>query len=177
MKQGRGAAGETIAMRRFIGLSLLLLAGPVRAQTAPSDAVAAPGETVVLTVHALGAQIYECKADPIGKLVWQFREPVALLHAGGKTIGRHYPGPTWELNDGGLVTGRATGRAPGATVEDISWLRLEIASRKGEGRLAEVTTIQRLNTKGGLALGPCDRAGELRNVPYSADYVFVNKGG
>ncbi len=27
------------------------------------EAIAAPGETVVLSAHAEGAQVYECKAD------------------------------------------------------------------------------------------------------------------
>jgi len=61
------------------------------------DAIAASGEAVMLTVHAEGAQIYECKADSGGKLVWQFREPIAALIADGKTVGRHYAG---ELGSG-----------------------------------------------------------------------------
>ena len=32
------------------------------------DAIIAPGEIVVLTVHAEGAQVYECKAGADGKL-------------------------------------------------------------------------------------------------------------
>jgi Protein of unknown function (DUF3455) len=48
--------------------------------------------SVMLTVHAEGAQIYECKVNS-GKLVWQFREPIAALIADGKTVGRHYAGP------------------------------------------------------------------------------------
>ncbi len=38
------------------------------AQTPIPDALAAPGETVVLTVRAEGTQIYECKAGADGKL-------------------------------------------------------------------------------------------------------------
>jgi hypothetical protein len=40
--------------------------------------------------------------------------------------------------------------------------------------LADVTTVQRINTKGGVMKGPCDRArGE--GMPYEADYVFLRK--
>src|SRR6185312_10848296 len=39
------------------------------AQTPLPDAIAAPGETVVLTLHAEGAQVYECKAASVGKAV------------------------------------------------------------------------------------------------------------
>ena len=71
------------------------------------------------TVHAQGAQIYDCKADAGGKLVWQFREPIATLLGDGKTVGRHYAGPNWELSDGSAVTGKVAGRASGATTKDI----------------------------------------------------------
>ena len=37
------------------------------------EAIAAPGETVVVTLHAQGAQIYECKAGDNGQLGWVAR--------------------------------------------------------------------------------------------------------
>ena len=140
-------------------------------------AIAAPGETLVATIHAEGAQVYECKADASGKLAWQFREPIATLLVDGKTVGRHYAGPNWELADGSAVTAKVAGRAPGATPKDIPLLKLDVASRRGAGQLMGVTTIQRLNTKGGVAEGPCERAGAFLNVPYSADYAFYRKKG
>ena len=39
-----------------------------------------------------------------------------------------------------------------------------------------VTTVQRINTRGGKLAGACDAAGTFRSVPYSADYVFLRKG-
>ncbi|HEU4377925.1 MAG TPA: DUF3455 domain-containing protein [Hyphomicrobiaceae bacterium] len=157
----------------FAVLALPLAA--VRAQV--PDAIAAPGETVVATIHAEGAQVYECKADTAGKLVWQFREPIATLLVDGKTVGRHYAGPNWELADGSAVVAKVSGRAPGATPKDIPLLKLEATSHRGSGQLSGVTTIQRLNTKGGVAEGSCDRAGAFLNVPYSADYAFLKKSG
>ena len=118
--------------------------------------IATPGETLVATIHAEGAQVYECKADASGKLSWQFREPIATLLVDGKTVGRHYAGPNWELADGSAVVGKVAGRAPGATAKDIPLLKLEVTSQRGTGRLTGVTTIQRLNTKGGVAEGPCE---------------------
>jgi hypothetical protein len=152
----------------------ILAASPTRAQI--SDAVAAPNEAVVATVHAEGAQIYDCKADAGGKLVWQFREPIATLLIDGKTVGRHYAGPSWELADGSAVTGKIAGRAAGATPKDIPLLKLEAVSHRGPGQLTGVTTIQRLNTKGGVVEGSCDSAGAFLSVPYSADYTFLKKG-
>ena len=140
------------------------------------DAIAAPGETAVLTLHAEGAQVYECKAGADGKLAWSFREPIATLLADGKTVGRHYAGPNWEHADGSAVVGKVSGNAPGATANDIPWLKLEVTSRRGSGILADVTTVQRINTQGGKRDGACDKAGSFQSAPYSADYVFLRKG-
>jgi hypothetical protein len=159
--------------------SLLVFAALVSvaaAQTPLPGAIAAPGETAVLTLHAEGAQVYECKAGADGKPAWAFREPIATLLADGKTVGRHYAGPNWEHSDGSAVVGKAAGNAPGATSDDIPLLKLEVVSRRGSGILADVTTVQRINTKGGKLEATCDKAGTYRNVPYSADYVFLRKG-
>ena len=146
------------------------------AETPLPDAIAAPGEAIVLTLHAEGAQVYECKAGADGKLAWAFREPIATLLVDGKTVGRHYAGPNWELSDGSAVVGKVAGNAPGATANDIPWLKLEVASQRGSGVLTGVTTVQRINTKGGKLDGACDKPGAFRSAPYSADYVFLRKG-
>jgi hypothetical protein len=147
--------------------------GPVAAQT--PDAIAAKGETVVLTLHAEGAQVYECKADAAGKLTWVFREPVATLMADGKTVGRHYVGPTWEHVDGSRVQGKPAGRAPGTSAADVPWLKLDAVEPHGPGVLAGIATIQRINTKGGQFEGACDSVGATHAAPYAADYVFLRK--
>src|ERR1700751_3235115 len=100
------------------------------------QALEAPGETVVLTVHAQGAQIYEAKADEAGKLAWVLREPTATLLLDGKTIGRHYAGPNWELTDGSAIAGKAVANAPGTTDKDIPWLKIEVVSQRGSGQLS-----------------------------------------
>jgi hypothetical protein len=156
-------------------LTLAVLALPLSAAAQVPDAIAAPGQTLVATLHAEGAQVYECKADAAGKLAWQFREPIATLIADGKTVGRHYAGPTWELDDGSAVVAKVAGRAPGATGKDIPLLKLDVTQQKGSGRLGGIATIQRLNTKGGTLEGPCERAGSLLSVPYSADYTFYRR--
>jgi hypothetical protein len=150
--------------------------GSATAQTAQiPDAIAAKGETVVLTVHAEGAQVYDCKVGEAGRLAWQFREPVATLIQDGKTVGRHYVGPTWEHADGSRVVGKAVSRANGATAKDIPWLKLEVAEARGAGVLAGVTTIQRVNTQGGQFEGACEKAGATFAAPYAADYVFLRR--
>ena len=151
-----------------------LLASPAVAQV--PAAIAAPGEAVVATFHAEGAQVYDCKADASGKLAWQFREPIATLLRDGSTVGRHYAGPNWEASDGSVVTGKAAANSPGATPADIPWLKLDVVARRGNGVLSGVTTVQRINTRGGVVSGTCDKAGSFSSAPYSADYVFLRKG-
>ena len=164
---------------RNAGLALLLSSASVlsaSAQTPLPDAIAAPGETVVLTLHAEGAQVYECKAASDGKLAWAFREPIATLLLDGKTVGRHYAGPNWDHADGSGVTGKVLANAPGKSANDIPWLKLEVTARRGNGVLAGATTIQRINTVGGVMSGACDKAGAFHSAPYATDYVFLRKG-
>jgi hypothetical protein len=152
----------------------LSMGGLARAEDLP-EAIRAPGETVALEVHAEGAQIYECKADAKGNLAWAFREPIASLIRDGKTVGRHYAGPRWELSDGSSVSGRVEAKSPGDGPADIPWLKLGASSQGGQGALVGVTTIQRIHTHGGGLDGSCETTGAFRSVPYSADYVFLKK--
>ena len=99
---------------KSIALTAFLLAASLvnaTAQKALPEAIAAPGETAILTLHAEGAQVYECKTSADGALAWVFREPIATLFSDGKTVGRHYAGPTWEYTDGSAAVGQHSPRA------------------------------------------------------------------
>ena len=164
----------------LVALAIVLLVARVSAQV-PSAIAVADG-TAIVTLRAEGAQIYQCKPDSDGKslsqksaLTWQFREPIATLILDGKSVGRHYAGPNWDYIDGSGVKGKVAASAPGATPNDISWLKLDVVDRRGDGMLSNATTVQRINTRGGVALGPCENEGDYRSVPYSADYVFLRK--
>jgi hypothetical protein len=128
-----------------------------------SEAIAVRDSARIATVHAEGAQTYVCKQKSEDSpsqpraLVWEFREPSATLSSNGMSIGRHYAGPNWVAS------------APGATGNDIPWLKLEVVEHRGDGILSNVTAAQRINTKGGVALGGCEIAGSVLSVPYSAD--------
>jgi len=160
---------------RCILLALPLLALVSTAHAQVPAAIAAPGETIVATWHAEGAQVYECKAGPDGKLAWAFREPIATLLSDSKTVGRHYAGPNWEHMDGSAVVGKVAANAPGATPKDIPLLKLDVVSSRGSGALSGVTTVQRVHTVGGRHEGACDKAGAFHSAPYAADYVFLKK--
>jgi hypothetical protein len=157
-----------------------VVAGALIAFSAPASSqvpagIAAPDETVVVTFHAQGAQVYECKVGADGKTVWTFREPIATLLLNGKTVGRHYAGPNWEHIDGSAVVGKATSSAPGGTANDIPWLKLEVTDRRGKGVLTGITTIQRINTAGGVMQGACAKAGAFHSAAYTTDYIFLRK--
>ena len=155
--------------------AMMLLTAQAAAQTPP----AIPGHegTELVTFHAEGAQLYECKADSGGKaagaLTWQFREPIATLIVDGKSVGRHYAGPAWDYYDGSEVKAKVVSSTPGATPNDIPWLKLEITGHRNSGVLSNATAVRRINTRGGVAQGSCGKAGDFLSVPYSADYVFL----
>jgi hypothetical protein len=160
--------------------TLLLLLGGGQSGTRPEvpEKLAAPGtEEVILQAHASGSQIYVCQAGSDQKLAWVFKAPEAeLFDAGGKSIGRHYAGPTWKHNDGSEVTGKMAARQDAPEPDAIPWLLLTATGHSGNGILTRVTTIQRIHTKGGPPpkADGCDdshRGAETKSA-YSADYYF-----
>jgi hypothetical protein len=159
----------------FAILLVTALLGSAAAETSLPAAITASGEAPVLTAHAIGTQIYECKAGADGKLAWTFREPAATLTADDKIVAHHSAGPTWQFTDGSAVVGKTVASAPGKTANDIAWLKLEVVSHRGNGTASTVVTVQRINTIGGVITGECDQAGSTRAMPYSADYVFLRK--
>jgi len=147
------------------------------------DAIQPPaGEELVLITRATGFQIYVCRADAEGKLAWTLKAPEAeLFDAQEKVIGRHFGGPTWQLNDGSQITGKMTARVDAPVAGAIPWLLLTVTGNSGKGALSRVTSIQRVNTVSGLAPESLPAAAvecnsSTREVEfkssYSADYYF-----
>jgi uncharacterized protein DUF3455 len=145
------------------------------AQQVPPQLQPPSGEQLLLQVHAMGSQVYSCKADG-SQYAWTLKAPdAALFDKDGKPFGRHFAGPSWEANDGSRVTGKAVANAPSPDPGSIPWLLVNIVSHDGNGVLSRATSIQRLNTKGGKApASGCDaaHAGQELRVPYTADYLF-----
>ena len=135
-------------------------------------------ESMTLIVPAKGVQIYECRAskDQAGAYEWAFVAPEAeLFDTTGGRIGRHYGGPHWESTDGSKVLAKVVARADAPKAGDIPWLLLGAKSVGQEGSFSKVTSIQRVNTVGGVApkVGCSqDNAGTPTRVPYTADYYF-----
>ena len=152
-----------------------LFAGAAQAEGVDNlpAAIAIKGGVPVAQLQGAGAQIYICAKDAAGALSWTFREPVAALLEDGKTVGRHFVGPTWEFADGSRVVGEQVGKAPGGTAKDIAWLKLSVKETPKSGVAAGATSVLRIDTKGGVFAGACDREGELHSEPYTATYIFV----
>jgi hypothetical protein len=144
-------------------------------QQVPAEIQPAANEQLVVRLHAKGDQIYSCKTDgaPAG---WTLKAPEAqLFDKDGKAFGKHFAGPSWEASDGSRVVGKAAANVASPDADSIPWLLVKVVSHAGDGVLARVTSIQRINTKGGKAPATgCDagHAGQEVRVPYSADYLF-----
>src|SRR5262249_56069875 len=109
--------------------------------------------TAVVPCHSEGSQVYECKLNSSSRLVWEVREAIAALTLDGKTVGRHYAGPNWQHVDGSAVRAKMVTTLPGATSDDVPWLKLDVTEQRGNGVLSQVVTVQRVNTKGGATQG------------------------
>jgi hypothetical protein len=154
-------------------------AGAVRAQlhllnhTVSTSGVAALQESVVL-----GSQIYACTLQTDGSFAFAQHDVDAHLTGGiHHTFVQPLAGtPQWQAPDGSAVTGKlVTKNANGAA--NIAELNLD-ATQIGAstGMLSHAVEVLRLNTVGGVApTGTCDpQATPIVNVPYHADYIFIN---
>jgi uncharacterized protein DUF3455 len=137
-------------------------------------------QSLTMVVPAKGVQIYECRArkDQAGAYEWGFVAPEAeLFDTRGNRIGKHYGGPHWEANDGSKVIGAVKERTDAPAVDAIPWLLLSAKSVGPEGSFSKVTSIQRVNTVGGVApKDGCSQAatGTRARINYTADYYFFS---
>jgi hypothetical protein len=135
------------------------------------------GEKLVFRAHASGAQIYVCQQGTDGKSQWTLKAPEAQLYdPKGAVVGHHYAGPTWKHTDGSEVTGKASVKVDSPDPDSIPWLLVTATGHSGVGMFAQVTSIQRVHTKGGKAPAAdgCDgsKTGAEATIPYAADYYF-----
>lgn len=132
------------------------------------------GHKLAFHTYASGVQIYKWN---VVTQMWDFVAPMAGLFAEENffgEVGTHYAGPTWQSKSGSKVEGRrvlGTGCTPDPNA--IAWLLLSKHRTEGSGIFSSITFIQRVNTTGGLAPTlPGLFDGELKEVPYTAEYYF-----
>ncbi|HEV8529014.1 MAG TPA: CHRD domain-containing protein [Actinomycetes bacterium] len=153
--------------------------GAARAQlhalnhTVATSGVAALQESVIF-----GSQIYACTVQTDGSFAFTQHDVEARLSGGiHHTFVRPLAGvPQWQAPDGSAVSGAVVDRnANGAG--NIAELNLDATQiGRSTGLLSQAVEVLRLNTVGGVApTGTCDpQATPTVNVPYQADYVFIN---
>jgi uncharacterized protein DUF3455 len=164
---------------------LVLLGAACASPQAPKSMVEVPdklkpggNESRAMILPGKGVQIYKCCArkDQVGGCEWAFVAPEAnLFDARGNRTGRHYAGPHWESSDGSKILGTVKEQADAPVAGAIPWLLLTAKSVGPAGSFSKVTSIQRVNTVGGVAPKTgCSQStvGTTARVPYTANYYF-----
>ena len=164
-------------MRRALTIATLLAAGcsassSLTSPGAPPALKVPENERLSLEAFASGVQVYECGAG--GQWVAKGVE-AELADRDGRKIGRHFAGLTWEANDGSKVTGEIRARENARSADDVPWLLLRAASASGYGALGRTTSIQRMDTVGGVPPTGACRPGAQARVPYRATYYFYRR--
>jgi Protein of unknown function (DUF3455) len=155
---------------------------------APESLKVPSNQDLFMKTAAKGLQIYTCKAKAEPSTgystayekpayEWTLKAPSAeLFDDQGQLVGKHYAGPTWEMQkDHSLVVGAVSAKANSPQAGAIPWLLLKAKSHQGEGLLSSVSWVQRLDTVGGKAPATgCDQARQDAEVqvPYTASYYF-----
>ncbi|MEA2699985.1 MAG: hypothetical protein QOI66_4256 [Myxococcales bacterium] len=154
--------------------------------TVPEKLQPSNGTTLLMRLHAEGAQIYVCKETGhteagASKYAWVLQGPKAKLYdQSGHLAATHFAGPTWKSAvDGSAVVGKKIQDSPAPVAGAIPWLLLKTASTTGQGQFSSVVAIQRVATEGGTSpTEECAAAalGAERAVPYKAEYKFFGGG-
>lgn len=157
-----------------------LIAAEQAAQPRTSAALRV-ADPVVLTLHAVGNQVYVWdKLDGTGDLGWKPKGPATQFYDDTGTVrGTHHIGPIpetaiWEAStDGSKAVAQRVAEEPSPEPDALPWLLLEVTTHEGTGVLSNTTYVHRVNTHGGLPPATAGgKPGDEVRVPYTADYVF-----
>jgi hypothetical protein len=170
---------------RLLPYSLLTVATCALAAVAPpagiTSAITAPAdEEAAFVLRGQGTHAFECKplaSDP-SRFGWTFATPDVTLYDAGRPVARHAAENTWEaMGDRSSVSGAPRARQDGGS-SNLPWLLFRAQSTPDAGLFAGVTSVQRVNTSGGVAPdGGCDasNAGKEARVAVAADYYFYRR--
>lgn len=183
----------TVALTAW--LAMLTLAGcatppppPPTANTAlPLNLQIGPDQALSEVLTTRGDETYRCTRSKVGapgdvqgpntQLLWtEAGSEGTLVDSDRKSIGTVTPGGYFVAYDGSYVKTLLNGQSQVAA-NKLTWTRYkaryDAAPRTGEGRFANVTAVQRIDTTGGLPPSyPCDLEGSRLLVPFSATYML-----
>ncbi len=166
-----------------VGLALAL---PASALTEPAG-LAAPlrvsaTEAPAFMLSGDGVYVYQCRASltMANAYEWGFIVPDATLYEGSRSVARHSTVGIYEaISDRSSVSGIVRGTQP-AGVTNLPWVLIRAQPLSDSGIFAGVTSIQRVNTRGGAAPTTgcgADTEGTESRVAYKADYYFYKRVG
>jgi hypothetical protein len=165
----------------------LALAVPAFAAVSPpsgltSSITASADEEAVLMLRAEGTHVFECKPLPgdSNRYAWFFSAPDATLYDAGRPVARNAAENVFEaIGDRSTVTASIRARQDGGS-NNLPWLLLRAQSTADAGLFAGVTSVQRVNTAGGVAPDTgCDanNVGKEARIAFKADYYFYRRRG
>jgi hypothetical protein len=146
--------------------------------TLPPTIQVPAGHVIAMETVGVGSITYECKpkANTNNQFEWVFAGPDAkLLARSGTEVGKYYgPPATWQSADGSKITGAQLAVSP-AKPGSIPLQLVKANPAVGDGKMSNVSYIQRVATQDGVApQKACDAAtvGGKEVVKYKADYIF-----
>jgi hypothetical protein len=163
----------------FLPLSPALAVIAEPAGIAPGIRASADEEPAFM-LSADGAQIFQCKArlNAPETYAWLFTAPDVTLYDGPRSVARMASPNLWEsTDDRSSVAGIVRGTQAAGT-DNLPWLLMRASPIGDTGIFSGVTSIQRVNTTGGVAPAngcDADHAGAEVRVPFRAEYYFYKR--
>ena len=141
---------------------------------------ASAAEEPAFLLTASGVQVYECRGAPgtPGGYMWKFTNPDATLSDGSGSVARNVTATVYEATgDRSSITATVLASQPAGS-DNLPWTAMRAQALAEEGLFAGVTSVQRVNTHGGVA--PRDGCGESTvgseaRVDFTADYYFYRR--
>ncbi|HZZ92619.1 MAG TPA: DUF3455 domain-containing protein [Usitatibacter sp.] len=178
-----------MAARALVSVVLSVLAVPAFGAIAPPPGLAfnmrpSADEEPAFRLVENGVRVYECRqalTDP-DRFHWAFVTPDATLNdpASGHDVATARAIDQWnsmiDLSSVSAVLRATQESSPG----DLPWAYMRAIPTSPDGMFAGVTSIQRVNTRGGAAPGNgcnADTAGSEARVPFTAEYYFYKRRG
>lgn len=149
---------------------------PPANDTLPEALRATQNEVLQDVLTAVGDTTYTCRRNG-DALTWVATgSDATLVDPARRSVGTVAPGRYFVGYDGSYVVGRVVGEEVVAA-NALPWQRLvarfNAGERRGEGRFARTSSVQRVQTTGGMPPDPaCGQEGVSLLVPYSATYLF-----
>jgi hypothetical protein len=175
-------------MARYpLALALIVAAWPCLAAIPEPAGIArhlraGPNEEPAFMLSASGTNLFQCRQrveDP-NAYSWFFVAPDLTLFEGSRTAGSHNAASRFDsVSDRTSVFTLLGATQPGG-VDNMPWAKLRAVPAGESGMFAGVTTIQRVNTAGGVAPAEgCNAAsaGVETRVNFSADFYFYKRRG